>query len=622
MSWGDGWFGDTAESWFQGGGSGNATIGESGGLGTCAIAGREYVMDVPESEQATLDALRNATDQSAEPGDQSLSTIGIWKRIQTNWRYGAGQPFFDDDDSDDRRFRYSKGIDIWEQTKLKLLPNTVVRRAAADATWRTCAAGTKFYVSHGSTVVHTSDPSVASPTWTSAGAPGGTVTSLVTDGAKVYAAIGTDVKQQAIGATSWTTLSTYDATILGYMHGRLLAAKAGQIAEISSGGTATVLFDHFNPSAEIVAMSPGPKGIFIALNAGDRGEFLFISFNAATGGLTVPVAAGTLNAGEKVLAMDFYHPAQLIGTTRGFRVGQIVDDNGIAPGPVIEDPGPVTAVAGYGEFVYFSWTNIDSTSTGIGKADISIFTTKPFVPAYASDLMAGTTGSTVQGTVQTIATFNGKRYFTVGGVGLYGQDNTLVPTGTWKSGLIRFGSSEKKILTTIDLRHEPLNGQVSVDLALEDTTTLHSGDSTTQGSLSPASPLTAGSSEVEFPELILTLTRSSTDTTKGPVIRRWALRSAIVPIRTDVIVWCLLFKTTLISPKTDIAMPFDPLSEWLYLKQVESARQFVVAQDGERNQTVMVDKVTIKPEKFDPNFRWYEGKVYVQMFTSGPASLA
>ena len=53
-----------------------------------------------------VNSLRQFVDQGGEPGEQSFDNQGVWKRTQSDFVLGAGQPFFDqEDEASRRRFR-------------------------------------------------------------------------------------------------------------------------------------------------------------------------------------------------------------------------------------------------------------------------------------------------------------------------------------------------------------------------------------------------------------------------------------------------------------------------------------------------------------------------------------
>jgi hypothetical protein len=232
--------------------------------------------------------------------------------------------------------------------------------------------------------------------------------------------------------------------------------------------------------------------------------------------------------------------------------------------------------------------------------------------------------ATIQGTVSSVASFDGRRYFFVLGEGIYGEadDGELVASGTIDSGRVRWGTMERKIASSLDLRHEPLAGEVNAILVLEDGTTYSAGTSRTAGSVGPSTELSAGNSRGEELEVRLVLERSATADDEGPVVTRWTLRSQVVPLRTDSILVPIILKTKvddLVSEGRPVN--FDPLSEFLFLKGLEASRTPVTYQEGELSQSVIVDKIIVKPEKWiKPTHRWFEGLVFVRLLTVQPVA--
>lgn len=99
----------------------------------CAVDGHPYLCD-PDYQRQTVQVIRQQADQSTEPGEQSLTPLGLWRRSQETWHHGAGQTFLDGREgltaysttaADPHRFRSSKGIDPWTKGQLSLLHPTL-----------------------------------------------------------------------------------------------------------------------------------------------------------------------------------------------------------------------------------------------------------------------------------------------------------------------------------------------------------------------------------------------------------------------------------------------------------------------------------------------------------------
>ncbi|MDE1816942.1 MAG: hypothetical protein KGI11_10340, partial [Thaumarchaeota archaeon] len=183
--------------------------------------------------------------------------------------------------------------------------------------------------------------------------------------------------------------------------------------------------------------------------------------------------------GEQINAISYDAGAILLGTNLGIRSGTKPDSTGAFDvNPVIEDMGGVLCVASWSQYEYFGWSNYNpseawagrSTVSGLGRADLSQYTT-PGVPAYATDVMGASAGTTTQ-----VLVMSGVPYFVVNNSGaytLYGPDGNVVASGWFEPGWIRYGTLENKIVVEVDFQHEPLPSGASVNykIVAEDMTT-------------------------------------------------------------------------------------------------------------------------------------------------------
>lgn len=589
-----------------------------------AIAGHPYRMELSHYQRQTIERFRNPYDVSQEPGEHSLNIKGPWLRSASRWDNGAGQDFWDIFDSDRTRFRTSKGVDVWtNQHRAQLLHDTRNIRSSAQTNLNVLSTGTYLYVVDGQQVYSTADPTGASPTWTSAvihnGEAAVNVNGIATDGAVVYAALGVNgIHRTTVGASASTHLSGYAATLVQYANGRLLAANSNDISEINSSGVATTLMTHRVSTFAWTSIAGAPDGIFIGGNSGDRNEIYFIGLKSDKS-LDAPVFACSLPFGETLNAMTFYNGVMILATSVGLRLATVTSGGGLAYDNAVLIPGGCAAVEPQGSYVWFTWKNFDSASTGLGRANLARFT-DVLVPAYASDLMAA--GS---GTVNGVASYSSKRYFAVAALGIFAEFTDLVASGTLSSGYINFSTTDKKVAISVDVRHEPLNGTVQIDMPLEDGTTLSVGLSQLALSLGPTGPLAVPTTSSETFEIKLTLSRSAADHTLGPLMRRWTFRALITPGRVDQIAVPIWLTETVMTMDaaggTERAQ--DPLGEFLFLKGLETSGQPIVYQEGTQSYTCYVERVDVPP---DPLRKWTadrsfpQGLVVVNLVTLEPAA--
>ena len=144
------------------------------------IDGRSYLIDVEEYNRTTVPTLREQRDTSSEAGEQRLNTQ-FWVRSQTDWSLGAGQEYFDNDDSDRRRFYTSSGIDPWTKGQVSLLPICEDKgNTGNDVIMKVFTSGSTdyMYVASGTNLYFSTNFNTASPTWSTVTALGTPATHL------------------------------------------------------------------------------------------------------------------------------------------------------------------------------------------------------------------------------------------------------------------------------------------------------------------------------------------------------------------------------------------------------------------------------------------------------------
>lgn len=580
---------------------------------SAAIGGHEYLVEPSLFERITIDYQRESRDQSNEPGEQTLTQRGAWKRPARDWRFGAGQDYWDRPESDRARFRSSKGIDILsDDYGIQLLNDTrlIVSTVQTNLCLLSVTSGATpyLYLASGAKLWHTTNPDSASPTLVDSGVVG-TVVDLTTDGNSVFAAISTDIKKTTIGGTTETTLSAYDATLVEYANGRLFAAKAGELVEVDTGGATTVVKTHSITSFNWTCIAGAPDAVYFGGNAGDRSEIFAVGFNSSTGGLTPATFAASLPDGEKILSMQFYNGFMVLGTSLGVRLATL-GDRSLQYGPLLEVSGGVSEFELQGEDCWFGWTNYDSVSTGLGRLRLSRFTF-PMVPVYVSDLMAGSSGATVQGAIQGVVTWGNKRYFSVSGKGVYAEYTDKVPSGSILSGFIEFTVDEPKTMLSVDLRHAPLHGTVDLSVIDDSGTELAIASSILAGSLGPRDPLSMPTLKTEAIEMRVTLNRDASTHSLSPLVKRWTLRAVVNPRRIDewtIPVWLTETLDAGVGEGVTIT-GYDPLTEFLYLKDLEASGAPARLQLGKLSFDIQIYAVELPK---DDNRRWTDDRDFLQ----------
>ena len=413
------------------------------------------------------------------PGESSINNEGLWRRDQYDWSHGSGQLYFDRHGSDSARFLSSKGINPWTQWYASLLPDVTQLRSSTTITQVISCAGYTYIVDGGNAYF----AAAATPTvWTECTGPAsGTITQIATDGTYVYVAtsgsagiylgtIGTAAIAQWISGT--LTSVWYVAGQVLCAHNNLLYAPfvstgtAGPtaIGAAGTGGANALLFTQLSTGFQWTVAAAGNSWIYVggqSSTASANLSYVYRTQITSSGtAMMPPVVANVLPAGETIYALFPYANYFMMGTNFGARLCTTlgVNDPGgnagdlkvgpIVPNLVQQVTLPVRCFAGYFRWVWFGWSNYDTFSTGLGRADLSTFIDQQ-APAYTSDLMVGTAAAPQQGEILSMDWFNGAPVFVVKGVGLYTQSTSLVASGTINTGYMTYGMSDNKIALLI-----------------------------------------------------------------------------------------------------------------------------------------------------------------------------
>jgi hypothetical protein len=518
-----------------------------------ALGGMPFLSAINDERKMTRAGApikKDQFDNQNIPGEQSLASW--WLRSQMTFIGGAGLLYQDPSADNQYAIRYgeSVGLNPWTNGKLSLLRETSQRIADGSADKHHLVGwndGTDRYWSAVGTALK-SDTGAATTVIAWGGAA--TIRSLTSDGTRYYAADNVSVWRgtgNGAGAALCATGTTN--VVVRWVKGRLMLAQDNLVYEVDNAGAKTLRFTHLNPSFTFTDFAEGTNAIYASGGAGSQGAIY--KFGLDTTGAVPTLSSGGVQAaqlprGEVVNAITTYLGTFVgIGTSRGFRVGQIDDNGDIQYGPLlITNSAGVNAVAAYDRFFFAGATNGIDGSSGLYRVDLGqplqSGDVSPSVRfAYATDLQAHVTG-----TVSAVTNFgNSDRIvLAVIGQGSYLESaSTLESTGYLKTGRIRYNTIEPKIFKFVTVRTPaPLWGSVGVsilDPGGGDTSVLTAAQG---GSVAIENViLPAPTSAAEWVQLRLTLTRSTTDATKGGEVNAWQLKAMPGAVRQRVFTYPL-----------------------------------------------------------------------------------
>jgi hypothetical protein len=441
---------------------------------------------------------------------------------------------------------------------------------------------------------------------------------MATDGNDVYLAFPSDGVRKiytasapsVIDSNKWISDSN-SWYVLGfaknYMFGShdhklyLLSKSAG-----GSSGSATAHITPDDTTFRWVGVATGQNAVYAAGYSGKKSLIYKITIKT-DGTLDAGVVALELPTGEVVSAISGYLGFILIGTNKGVRYCSTDTQSNLVAGPIIPTSGPVYKFTSDDRFTWFTWSNYDGVSGGLGRLDLSVFTATN-LPAFATDLMYTSTADVKQ--VVTMADSAGvtRRVFCVSGVGIIAEDSAnLVTTAEIETGIWRWGIPDRKFVAKVDTRAHPLAGTITPWLKIDEADYIElgtwDGQNDTENSVdgSDAKAIEAG--------LKFVLTRASA--TLGPVMTRWMARAYVAPYRSQFfVIPILLHRSVTVKNKEYF---YDVEEQQTFFDGLIESPRIITLQIGPFTHTVIVDDIAWESSDAHGNSWSFDGTLVVTL---------
>lgn len=581
-----------------------------------AIDGRPYMIDQKSGkfQRGYEQRVRDSQDISTAPGEAAINPGGLWRRGQDSWHLGAGQQYADAAESKDFMFYKSKGVYPWTKGQISLLNATLLSKSSSATASHMVVQDGRVYASLNGDVFYSTNPFSTSATWTACtGEPGGSCQAMATDGNDIYLAfpsdgvrkIDTSVDATLIDSTKYVN-SNDNYYMLGFAKNFMWGAYSHKLATIASGGSKT---DHITPddlAFTWVGVATGQNAIYAAGYSGKKSLIYKITITSA-GVLDKGIVALELPTGEVVSTISGYLGFILVGTNKGVRYCSTDSNSNLVAGPLIPTSGPVYKFTSDDRFSWFTWSNYDGTSGGLGRLDLSVFTATN-LPAFATDLMYDSTNDVKS--VVTFADSNGisRHVFMVSGVGIIAEDSAnLVTTAQIESGTYRWGIPDRKFVAKVDTRANPLAGSITPYLKTDNgdyeqlavwniqNETETSSDGTDQKAIEAA--------------FKFVLTRESA--TAGPTMTRWMARAYVAPYRSQFFIVPILLHESVTVKGREYYYDVDE-NQNFFDSLIDSPR-IVTLQIGQFTHTVIVDDVAWESSDARGNSWSFDGTLVVTL---------
>jgi hypothetical protein len=509
-----------------------------------AFAGLPFFLAASDDtpyRRVTAQYRKQQIDQTREPGEQTLT--GWWLRSQSSFHLGAGIKYFEPLQDESLRFQFteSKGVDVWTKGQATLL-NTTVRVLATSNPSIIIGAndGTNdcLVVTDGTALkkITMSNDTPTASTYTQAGTPS-TILDLTTDGIRYWFINATHVHRGNIGGTT-SDVETYNASSttsarIKYIKQRLIATINNKLYELNAthtGGGALPSDHYTHPQSDWTwtTISEGPQAIYVGGYSRKNSSIYKITLDLANANalgfpeLSVPSVVVDLPEGEIINTFDTYLGTYaVLCTNKGVRVGVLGNEGDVSYGPLLFE-AECTDVVFRDKFAYVSTKQ--NTESGLVRIDLS----QPVVPnslvfAYAWDVCA--TGETV--TAGTTAFLGGtdRVGFTVPGDGVWLESyGVKVASGYLQTGYIRYNTLEPKIYKLLFPRFISTNGGLSLQ-SIDSAGTSYNIGTYSQGETVTEGGIPYPASAQEYLGFKFTFTRSTADTTLGPIFNGYQIKS-------------------------------------------------------------------------------------------------
>ena len=385
-----------------------------------------------------------------------------------------------------------------------------------------------------------------------------------------------------------------------FVKDRIILCVNNSVYELATTATSLPSPTYTNPNTNYHYTSVSASGAAI-YTAGHSGIYSTVQkYILTTGGpiqvLTQAIVAAEFPPGEIVEKLYYYLGYMMIGTSKGMRVAVVNDQDGsISYGPlIVETAQPVYDFAARDRFVWCA-SGIGLLDAGLIRIDLGQgIEGEQLRFAWANDLQFAqtaehyTTGVAFLGTTNRLAFCT--TYEVTNGAIYLESETTLKSSGYVTTGGIRYGTLEPKNYKFIRARGDFSFGAMDI-FTIDPSNNTFTIITYNAGVGSPEAATTSPQGPQEFLSYKFTLSRSASDTSKGPVFKGYQTKALPATERQRVIqfpVWCFDVETDRNNVKTGYeGRAWERIQN---LEQIEKLGDIVNVQDfttGERVQAVI-----------------------------------
>lgn len=347
---------------------------------------------------------------------------------------------------------------------------------------------------------------------------------------------------------SGNSSSTADETTMFYVTGtvivsaemefvkdRIVLCMNGKVYEIAPNASAlpTAIYTNPNPNYVYTSITASGPAIYTSGNSGIYSTIqkYTLGTNGSMPTLTQASVAAEFPPGEIVYKIFYYLGYMAIGTNRGVRIANVNDQDGsIEYGPLTIEltAQPCYDFAARDRFLWCA-TGVGSLDAGLMRIDLSqIIENEPLRFAYANDLQYTqttahrTTGCSFFGTTDRMGFITA--YNATNG-NVYREDlSSLVASGYITTGAVRYGTLENKVYKILKARIDNTNGGLTIK-SIDKYNEEYPIGTFSQGDFTPEVSVSYPIGAQEYLSFKFTISRSTTNTAKGPIFSGYQLKA-------------------------------------------------------------------------------------------------
>lgn len=349
-----------------------------------------------------------------------------------------------------------------------------------------------------------------------------------------------EVNKKALTADSTTSPTvmftqpgiTVANAVMEYTKERIVMCVNDKVYEFSSSAAAlpTAVYQHNDPDHIFTSITSSGAAIYISGYSGIQSNIY--KFTLSTAGamptLTSAITAAELPVGEIVFKISYYLGNMAIGTSEGMRMADASQlDGSITYGALIfESQQPVYDFAFRDRYIWAA-SSVDG-QVGVTRVDMGQPLGNLQFP-YAWDLYDPddtlghyTTASAFMGDTNRLAFCNAGNG--TDGTIYIESASTLLAEGTLRTGYVRYNTLELKIFKLMQARVDTANGGLYID-SIDYADNFYRIGTFAQEATVPEININYPQASQEYLGFQFTLTRSSTDTSKGPLFTGYQIKA-------------------------------------------------------------------------------------------------